>query len=238
MMRNLLSIFFLSTFLLCTAQTKTYVGLKFGGLGSTSYMNHSVLPVVMKINWLPGATGGLQVMHFSEKFESKVNFGIQTGVNITGKGWVQRFEGIKNHKTRINYLEIPLEAVGYFGNKNKYFVTAGFFMEYALSAETDPLPEGAIVNEDYPELYDVGEFNFHPYDFKTDNRLNYGPRGSAGVFREMKSGGALKLEGFFTFSIRSTYDYEPIESGIPDLALNYTAGFTVGYFFSFGKLEI
>ncbi|MEQ9230201.1 MAG: outer membrane beta-barrel protein, partial [Cyclobacteriaceae bacterium] len=133
MMRNLLSIFFLSAFLLCTAQTKTYVGLKFGGLGSTSYMNHSVLPVVMKINWLPGATGGLQVMHFSEKFESKVNFGIQTGVNITGKGWVQRFEGIKNHKTRINYLEIPLEAVGYFGNKNKYFVTAGFFMEYALS---------------------------------------------------------------------------------------------------------
>lgn len=238
-MKLILSILFSLTLFIGSSQTKTFVGVKAGGVMSTTYMGHSVLPFVTKMGWRPGFTGGVQVIHFSERFESKVNFGIQAGVNFSQKGWTQRFKGIDNHKVGINYLEFPLEAVGYFGKENKYFVTAGMFVEYAISAKSDPVPDEAVQHpdENRPKLFRVGESDFYPYDYKSDTKLNYGPRGSLGVFRELDKG-VLKLEAFFTFSIRSTYDYEPIESGIPDLALNYTAGITVGYFFSFGKLDL
>ncbi|MCP4458227.1 MAG: PorT family protein [Cytophagales bacterium] len=222
------------------AQTKTFIGIKAGGGASTAFMQHSIFPVVMDIKWLPGINGGIQVTHFPQKFDSKVNAGIQIGLNLVQKGWVQKLKDTSesNHKTQISYLELPVEAVGYFGNKNKYYVSAGIFLEYAIRANVDPTPTSAIPNSDSAlstEL--IGQSTFYRYQLNRDNRLNYGPRGAVGIFRETDAG-IFRLEGFFSFSIRSVFDYEPIESGIPDLSLNYGAGISISYMFSFGKLEL
>ena len=178
--------------------------------------------------------------HFPEKFKSKVNAGIQFGVNYAQKGWIQKFPGTteEKHTTRINYLELPIDAVGYFGNRNKYYLSVGFFLEYAISADVDATPASAVDDPDanFGTML-VGQSTFYRYEINKDNRLNYGPRGAVGVFRETGRG-VLRLEAFFSFSIRSVYDYEPLESGIPDLSLNYGAGASISYMFSFGKLEI
>ncbi len=220
------------------AQTKTFIGIK-GGTGvSTAYMRHSVIPLFIETQWLPGFNGGIQLTHFPEKFKSKVNAGIQIGVNYSQKGWVQRFKETDepNHKTCINYVEIPIEAVGYFGNKNKYYISAGFFVEYALSADVDPTPASAVPDDNTDNMR-VGPYHFRRYELANDHRLSYGPRGAAGVFRETDIG-VFRLEAFFTFSVRSIYDYEPLHSGVPDLSLNYGAGISLGYMFSLGKLDL
>ena len=220
-------------------QTKTFVGLKAGGGANTAYMRHSLLPLVFDVGWLPGANVGVQVTHFSEKFSSRINAGIQLSINYSQKGWIQKFPNTTepNHSTKINFIEVPLEAVGYFGNKNKYYISAGIFLEYALSDKVDALPLSAVVNEEYPEIYNVGQSHFYRYEIKKDTRLNYGTRGGAGLFRETDIG-VFRLEAFFTFSIRSTFDSEPIENGVPDLTLGYGAGITLGYMFSLGKLNL
>lgn len=238
-MRSILGAVLIVASLSALAQTKTFVGLKVGGGASTAYMQHSLIPTVFDVSWIPGTTAGIQVTHFSHKYKSRVNSAIQFSVNYVQKGWLQKFEDTDepNHTTRINYIEVPIEAVGYFGNKNKYYISAGFFVEYAVSDNVDPTPESATVNEEYPVLFDVGQSNFYRYDISKDQRLNYGPRAAGGIFRET-SAGVFRLEAFFTFSIRSVFDFEPVESGVPDLSLNYGAGVTLSYMFSLGKLDL
>lgn len=239
-MRSYFFIFVFSVSFFLNAQTKTFVGVKMGGGGSTVFMRHSVFPVIADIKWRPGVHGGILVTHFSQKLKSKINSGIQIGVNYVQKGWVQSFDDITetNHKTRIDYLEFPLEAIGYLGDKNKYYMSVGFFLEYAIRAKVDPTPATAKENAN-PDIgtKTVGQSTFYRYDLKKDNRINYGPRGAIGVFRETEIG-VFRLEGFFSFSIRSVFDFEPIKSQIPNLSFNYGAGVSVSYMFSFGKLNI
>ncbi len=237
-MRPYLSVLIYLLVFLLAAQTKTFVGVKIGGGASTVYMRHSVFTLINDVNWLPGINGGIQVTHFSGKYNSKINSGIQFGLNYVQKGWVQVFKDTSEpkHKTRINYLELPIEAVGYFGNKTKYYVSAGFFVEYAIASKVDATPATAVESTD-SEMLTVGQSHFYKYRLNKDNRLNYGPRGSVGVFRETDIG-IFRLEIFFSFSVRSVFDYGTIESQIPDLSLNYGAGVSISYLFSFGKLEI
>ena len=220
------------------SQTKTFIGIKGGAGATTAYMQHSIIPLFIEAQWLPGFHGGIQLTHFPEKYKSRVNAGIQIGVIYSQKGWVQRFKDVDepNHTTRINYLEIPIEAVGYFGNKTKYFISAGMFVEYALNADVDPRPASAVKDAETDNFL-VGPYHFHRYQLRNDHRLSYGPRGSVGAFRETGIG-VFRLEAFFTFSVRSIFDYEPLDSGVPDLSLNYGAGVSIGYMFSFGKLDI
>jgi hypothetical protein len=220
------------------AQTKTFVGVKAGVGLSTAFMQHSVYPIINEIGWKPGFHGGIQLTHFPFKYKARINAAIQIGVNYNQKGWVQKFVGTDepDHHTRINYLEIPFEAVGYFGGENKYYVSAGFFVEYALSASVDDTPASAI---DDPEIavQNGGISDFYRYSINQDHRLGYGPRGAVGVFRETDIG-VFRLEAFLSFTVRSTFDFEPVDSGIPDLSLQYGAGLTLGYYFSFGDLEL
>ena len=226
------------TIFLTGAQTKTHIGVKMGEGASTAYMRHSVFQVAMNIDWSPGFNGGLLLTHFPNKYHTDLNTGIQLGVNYVQKGWVQNFEDTSepNHKTRINYLEIPVDAVIYFGNQTKYYLSVGFYLEYVLKAKVDPIPSIAAVQAG-SELMSVGISDFYRYNIGRDNRLSYGPRGAVGVFRETNIG-VFRLEGFLSFSVRSVFDYEPLETQIPDLSLNYGLGMSVAYLFSFGKLEL
>lgn len=226
--------------ILATAQTKTYLGLKIGGGTSSAFMRHSVFNIQTDIKFLSGFHGGIHLTHFPEKLKSKVNTGIQIGVTYIQKGWKQRFRDTNepNHTTRINYLEIPIDGIIYFGNRNKYYVGVGFFFEYAISANVDRTPDSAEPNPDLTiKTLLVGESIFFKYRLSKDNRISYGPRGTIGVIRETDLG-SFRFQVFYSFSLRSVFDFEPIETGIPDLALNFGVGASISYMFSFGKLEI
>jgi len=209
-------------------QTKTYVGLKAGGQINSAYMVHTVFNFRTKNTFKSGLNSGITIKHFPKKRKNFLNTGIQGGINFMQRGWVQSFKGtgIPNYGVTMNYLEFPIEGIGYFGNKTKYFVGGGFFAEYLLSSSKDDDPSN------------LGSLDFATYEKNRDRRGGYGARFSGGVFRDFPFG-SLHLEGFFTYSFSNFIDAGDLSNDqLPDISNLWSLGVSVGYFISFGKLEM
>ncbi len=125
-------------FLICSvcafAQTKTYVGFKSGGHVGSAVFDHTFFALNIKTAITSGFHTGVFVKYFPSERDKLVNSGIQFGINYVQKGWDQMFDTDEpTHSTTLTYLELPLEGIGYFGNKNKYFITGGFLVEFLLN---------------------------------------------------------------------------------------------------------
>ena len=227
-MRVVFSFFFITSFLWLTAQTKTYVGIRGGGHITSAWMDHTVFGFSADLGGKPGVNGGIFVKHFPRKRDIFFNAGIQGGVNFVQKGWTQNFleSGFPKYSVSMNYLEIPIEGIGYFGNKNKYFIAAGFFAEYLLSHNKDASPEGLQFSD------------FATYVPSRDREIGYGGRVSGGVFRDFPFG-QLHLEGFFSYSFSNFIDAGDLSNDqLPDISNNWNLGISIGYLIPFGKLEL
>lgn len=172
-----------------------------------------------------------------------MNSGIQMGINYVQKGWKQNFNlqgqavELPKYSVEMNYLELPIEGIGYFGNKNKYFVAVGFYAEYLLGYTKDEQPEFDEGSEELG-VPRVNAFNFITYEPARDREIGYGFRASGGIFRDF-SFGSLHLEGFFTFSISNVVDAGNLtDASLPDISNHWTSGVAVAYLIPFGKLEM
>ncbi len=215
--------------LICLAQMlkaqKTYVGIKAGGHASSAFIEHTIFNLNVNTTFLPGITGGVFLRHFPRENDSFLNSGIQLGVNYVQKGWKQTF--LTNEPTytaRMSYLEIPLEGIGYFGGKNKYFLSAGLYMEFLIDDDLDQAP-----NED-----DLIGDDFYTYDETRDRTLGYGARLGGGVFRDL-SIGTFQIEGFFSYSFSNFINPGDLTTETPDISNHWVVGFTVGYMISISK---
>ncbi|MEQ9403394.1 MAG: outer membrane beta-barrel protein [Cyclobacteriaceae bacterium] len=209
-------------------QSKTYVGLKGGAQVNSAFLRHTIFNFNARTTFNPGVHSGLQIKHFSKKKEVFLNSGIQGGINYIQRGWTQTFknEGLPNYSVTMNYLEIPIEGFGYFGNKNKYFISGGMFVEFLLDSEKDPDPVGITVTD------------FATYVPGRDRTVGYGGRLSGGVFRDFPFG-SLHLEGFITYSFSNFINAGDLTNDqLPDISNLWSVGVSVGYFISFGKLEL
>ena len=208
------------------AQTKTYIGIKGGGHVNSAFLNHTIFNFNAKTTFKPGINTGLLVKHFPKKRVSSFNSGIQGGVNYIQKGWTQTFPDtmLPNYHIKMNYVEIPIEGIGYFGKKNKYFISVGFFAEFLLSSEKDNDP--------------VTTIDFVTYVEERDREIGYGGRTSAGIFRDFPFG-SLQVEGFLTYSFSNFIDAGDLKDDqLPDISNLWSIGISVGYFMPFGKLDM
>lgn len=227
------SLLIISAFLIFSAkgQTKTYVGLKGGGHAASAFIDHTIFRNNMRTTLKSGIHTGLMVKHFPfRRKDAAVHSGIQMGINYVQKGWEQTFlTNEPNYSVRMNYLEIPLEGIGYFGNKNKYFISVGFYWEILLSTQKSV----------EPSVSDRGGENvdFYTYEAARDREIGYGGRTSAGIFRDF-SFGSIHLEGFFTYSFSNFIDAGNLTDKTPDISNLWVAGVSVGYFIPFGKLKM
>lgn len=205
------------------AQT-TYVGIKAGGQASTAFIEHTIFNLNMNTTFLPGVNGGVFVKYLSKPGDTFLNSGIQFGVNYVQKGWRQTFlTNEPSYTSRMNYIEVPIEGFGYFGGKNKYFISAGFYTEFLVSTDADP----------DPNANNLGGADFYTYDEGRDRKIGYGARLGGGIFRDM-SIGTFQLEGFFSYSFSNFINPGDLTTEIPDLSNHWMVGFTVGYMISLG----
>lgn len=213
-----------------SSQTKTYVGLKGGGNAASAFIDHTIFNNNMITTLKSGIHSGILIKHFPKKRDIAVNSGIQIGFNYVQKGWEQSFlTSEPNYSVRMNYLEIPLEGIGYFGNKNKFFITAGFYWEMLLSATKSETPT---------ETERGGSsVDFYTYEADRDREFGYGGRASAGMFHDF-SFGSIHLEGFFTYSFSNFIDAGNLTTETPDISNLWVVGASVGYFIPFGKLKM
>lgn len=205
---------------------KTYVGVKAGGHASSAFIEHTIFNINMNTTFLPGANGGVFVRYLPKEGDSFLNSGIQIGVNYVQKGWKQVFlpiENLPSYTARMTYLEIPLEGIGYFGGKNKYFLSAGLHLEFLIDDDLDPQPTGTTLISD-----------FYTYDESRDREVGYGARLAGGMFRDF-SFGTLQLEGFFSYSFSNFIDAGDLTTETPDISNHWMLGCTIGYMISFGK---
>ncbi|WP_425392183.1 outer membrane beta-barrel protein [Ekhidna sp.] len=203
---------------------KTYVGVKAGGHASSVFIEHTIFNLNVNTTFLPGANGGVFLKYLPKPGDSFLNSGIQLGVNYVQKGWKQTFlTDEPSYTARMNYLEIPLEGIGYFGGKNKYFISAGFYTEFLIDTDLDRTPN----------VDNLGGSDFYTYDPARDNQFGYGGRIGGGTFRDL-SIGTFQLEGFFSYSFSNFIDPGDLTTETPDLSNHWVVGFTVGYMVSLG----
>lgn len=240
-MRQILGVLMLFFTLVASSQTKTYVGLRVGGHGKSVIMDHTIFNFVMRDVITPGINAGILVKYFPKKRDIAFNSGIQIGINYSQKGWVQNFdvEGepqIDDYRVDLNYLEIPIEGIGYFGKKNKYFIAGGFLLEYLLNYSKDPNPP--IVETPTGRDLVNNAWNFATYEPDRDREIGYGIRISGGIFRDF-SFGSLHLEGYFTYSFSNVLDAGDLtDQNVPDVSNLWTFGASVAYLIPFGKLDM
>lgn len=204
---------------------KTYVGVKAGGHASSAFIEHTIFNLNLNTAFLPGVNSGVYVKHLSKTEDSFLNSGIQFGVNYVQKGWRQTFlTDEPSYTARMNYLEIPLEGFGYFGGKNKYFVSAGFYTEILMSVSKDADPA-----ED-----NRGGADFYTYEEERDRKFGYGARLAGGIFRDL-SIGTFQLEGFFSYSFSNFINPGDLVDETPDLSNHWSVGVTLGYMISLSK---
>lgn len=211
------------------AQTKTYVGVKGGGNFSSAYFERTIGNALISTDYLTSYHGGIIFRHFSkQKKSSFLNAGLQSGVNMVNKGWKQVFPTEEpSYATRLTYLEFPAEAFVYFGHrKMKPFFTLGFYMEHLIAIDKDP----------DPDLENIGQADFYPYDESRDRTFGYGVRVGLGIQRDFGFG-TVQLDGFASFSFRDILEYGSFDTEIPDLSNTYVLGVSAAYLISFGKLD-
>ncbi|MEO9484221.1 MAG: outer membrane beta-barrel protein [Ekhidna sp.] len=205
------------------AQT-TYVGVKAGGHVSNAFIEHTIFNLNLNSTFLPGINGGAFVRYVPKPGKTVLNSGIQLGVNYVQKGWKQTFlTNEPSYTARMNYLEIPLEGFGYFGGQNKYFISAGFYMEVLMSVDKDAEPDET----------NTGGADFYTYDESRDRDLGYGARLGGGVFRDLAIG-TFQVEGFFSYSFSNFINPGDLTTETPDLSNHWMVGFTVGYMIAIG----
>lgn len=203
---------------------KTFVGVKAGGHVSTAFIEHTIFNLNLDANFLPGVNGGVFVRYLPKPGKSFLNSGIQFGVNYIQKGWKQAFlTDEPSFTTRMNYLEVPIEGIGYFGGKNKYFLSIGFYMEFLMNAEKDPEPNST----------NIGAADVYTYDANRDREFGYGARLGGGIFRDL-SIGTFQIEGFFSYSFSNFIDPGDLTTETPDISNHWMVGCTVGYMISLG----
>ena len=198
---------------------KTYVGVKAGGHLSTAFIEHTIFITNLTSTFTSGASGGVFVKYLPKPGDSFLNSGWQIGANLVQKGWKQTFlTGAPTYAARMNYLEVPVEGLGYFGGKYKYFVSAGIYAEFLLSTDLD---------ED-PNANEIGSADFYTYDPDRDNDIGYGARLGGGIFRDL-SIGTFQIEGFFSYSFSNFINAGDLTTETPDISNHWSVGFTVGY---------
>jgi hypothetical protein len=176
------------------------------------------------LSTMQGYTGGLSVQYYAQP-----NFSLQFGINYTEKGWEQHFLDTIGNEIRVtdslffrqqlNYIDVPIMAHGYVGQRNvRVYLEAGFFLSYLLSHSSER--EASITNEQIAYRYQEGR----------DNRFNVGIAAGGG-FEVVTAIGMFQLGGRYSLGFTSVLDKNITQ--VPNPLLMNSIMITLGYYVQF-----
>ena len=132
-----------------------------------------MIPELGNINLRMGIKGGISARYISAK-----HFGIQLEINYAEGGWNEKFQPENGNPVyvksidftnvkisrRLNYIDIPLLAHIYFGEKIRFFVNLGpklgilaSYQELKHNMTTEQI---AAFKQNDPRIYDKGHRSF------------------------------------------------------------------------------
>jgi hypothetical protein len=199
-------IFMLGTNAQTTFRQEISAGASFG-------MGVSAVTFVPKVqeNLLWGQHAGLTVRWLTETYA-----GLIFEVNYSQEGWDEHFDDAATwrYTRRLNYVDIPLLAHLYFGNRVRFFLNVGpkigFLIDESTTAEVDASspPIDEITGKPHTS---------RQWDMPVENKFAWGICGGPGIELHTPIGHFL-LEGRYYYSLGDIYgsrkaDYFPKSSG-------------------------
>lgn len=218
-------------------QSRTYVGLRAGGQASSAYIVHTIFPVNMDISFVETAHVGAVFKHFNFRSTNPkaLQAGFQSGINYIERGWQQNFRSTivpEPYQARLGYLEVPIEAVLYWGQKNtKFYLTMGLYYERLISDRSKNRPTAEQIT-----ALDGIQTDFYAYEEARDRVNGYGGRFAFGAFTDLPFG-TIQLELFTSISFSGVFEFTNRTTEIPDQSNLYSIGLSAAYLLRFGKLE-
>lgn len=172
--------------------------------------------------WTTGATMGVRARYTEEKL-----FGIIAELNITQRGWKEKYEPGDNFSYRrtLTYLQLPLLTHIYFGSdKFRGFVNlgpeVGYMISSKISADFDYCNIGSVPG--YPMGYRTSE----QLDMEISNKFDYGIAGGIGMEYFINRRNSVMLEGRFYYGLGNIFPASKRDffSASRSMAIEITAG--------------
>ncbi len=175
-----------------TFPTEMYIGAGGGGVAA----NMSFVPSIPQ-TLVYSYQGGIAAKYVSEK-----HLGLITEVNLTRKGWREKFDAEKEfaYKRTLTYIDIPFMTHLYFGDKTRFIFNAGPQISVLIGenaqmnqALSDDVEARKAVDPDAPIGVQYGPMS----EMK---RVDYGLTGGVGV--ELRTPiGVFDVEGRYYFGL-------------------------------------
>jgi len=172
--------------------------------------------------WTTGVTMGVRARYTEEKL-----FGIIAELNITQRGWKEKYEPGDDFSYRrtLTYLQLPLLTHIYFGSdKFRGFVNlgpeVGYMVSSKISADFDYNNIGSVPG--YPMGYRTSE----QLDMDISNRFDYGIAGGIGMEYFINRRNSVMLEGRFYYGLGNIFPSSKRDffSASRSMAIEITAG--------------
>lgn len=148
----------------------------------------------------PGATIGITARYTEEKI-----FGLMADLNITQRGWAEKFEDTPelSYRRQFTYVQLPVMTHIYFGSPRfRGFVNLGPSVGYMIS-------DKITANFAYTDIPSVAGF---PTDRRTEQlslpvyrKFDYGIVGGLGMELRLKRKHSFMIEGRFYYGIANVF---------------------------------
>lgn len=207
-----------------SAMAQLSVGVKGGSNSSTVVYRASAITRGPQAGYLDGINGGMVVRYMTHK-----NLGLQLDLLYSEKGWAMPNGIVPILRTRLNYLEIPIQSHFSFGGKFRVFVNAGPHLGFVLSKQQN-LNQGEVIDPATQQPIDLQLNEDYIFIEERDNKTAFGVGGSLG-FSYTFSFGTFQVEGGMRQDFSNIMNRNLFET--PRTSQNQVLFFNVGYLWNF-----
>lgn len=191
-----------------------------GAHGGADFSRVSFTPSVTQ-SFLVGGNAGLNFRYIEEK-----HFGFIVEANWEQRGWKEDFEDKPYSYSRsVDFIQIPVLAHIYFGNRGKFFINAGPSVSFMIGERTR-------ANFDYDNVSSNPDFDTHityQYALPADRKVDYGISGGIGGEFSVDTRNSLYIDARFYFGLGDLVKSgrtEPVRGSNP-----MTISLSLGYWF-------
>ena len=204
---------------------QTYVGVSGGYHANGAWIEHSLTgtgySTQLRQEVIPGFHAGVQLKHYNEaKTYRKLNSGIQVSAYYFERGWQQFYFLTDGPVTRMNYLNLPVDAMLFLGNeRNRWYFLAGVYGEWLLNYQAGTEPDSSLtINED-----------FYTFDASRGDRIfGYGFNGGAGLHKTWGNQ-SIEIGLFISYSISNFIYTRRLADETPDVSNLWSSGLRIAY---------
>lgn len=208
---------------------QNYLGMSGGYHVNGAWIEHSLrgrdYTTQLRQQVIPGFHSGIQFKHYNEvKSFRKLHSGIQVSAFYFQRGWQQKYLLTEGPITRMNFVQIPVDALIFLGNeRNRWYFLMGTYVEWLVDYSIPEAPSDSLTfNEDF--------YTYNPS--RGDRSFGYGFNGGAGLHKTWGKH-SIDVCGFVSYTLSNFIYSRRISDPTPDVSNLWSSGVRISYLIPF-----